>query len=110
MAWKIKDEWIDLAQGKHVVIFHNTDIGAEHHLIHEFKLAACPHCGEVKPTKEPAPRLVWDGEPMMAAHHKPRDFAAIKQSTHDQLNAHHQQLMTYRAQHPHARIGSGTKK
>ncbi len=93
MAWQIKDEWIDLAQARHTVIFHNPDTAAEHHLIHEFNLVACPHCG--------VPRIdsAW----------KPIDFEKMKTDTFAKLNAHHQTVMKYCAQHARVRLGTGPK-
>jgi len=91
MAWKIKDEWLDLAQAQHYVVFHNPDIGAEHHLIHSFKLDACPTCGQPKDSTGPV------------------DFEAVKASTLAALNAHHTQVMQYREKHSRVRLGSGPK-
>jgi hypothetical protein len=102
MAWEIKDEWIDLAQGHHKVIFHNPDVlvegwdnkprPVEHHLTHDFRLVACPHCGNAK-----------------AAEGEPLDFAKVKKQQHEALKAHHKKLMEYREKHPKVRIGSGPK-
>lgn len=102
MAWQIKDEWIDLAQGHHKVIFHNPDVQipnadgklvpVEHHLTHDFKLPACPHCGHVK--EKPAEEI---------------DFHAYKTAMHQALHAHHRQLMEYREKHKNVRIGTGPK-
>lgn len=107
MAWEIKDEWVDLAQGHHRVIFHNPDVlvpgrlrnmdvmvPVEHHLTHEFKLKACPHCGHANADEQ--------GEPI--------DFAKVKAEQQAALNAHHKQLMEYRAKHPQVRIGNGPKR
>jgi hypothetical protein len=118
MAWEIKDEWIDLAQAKHVVVFHNRDVmipadgkmvPLEHHLINDLRLSTCPHCGQPKPVKTAEPKLVWDleGTPVAAVHH---DFKTRKRLMHEALNAHHQALMEYRGQHPHVRIGTGPKQ
>lgn len=103
MAWAIKDEWIDLAQARHVVVFHNPDVlvaqpngkmaPAEHHLINEFKLAACPHCGQVKTD----------------AKNEPVDFHKTKADTLTALNAHHKQLMAYTGQHRGVRMGTGPR-
>ena len=103
--WQVKDEWIDLAQARHVVVFHNPDVlvpGAqpgklvpvEHHLINEFKLTACPHCGQVKTTDT--------GEPV--------DFVQVKADTLAALNAHHKTLMDYREKHPGATIRTAPPK
>ena len=107
MAWELKDEWIDLAQARHVVVFHNKDIEiatqkgssssqsprfAEHHLIHEFKLPACSHCGQVK--EDAATDL---------------DFATLKAETLEKLKQHHQLLMRYREKHPAARLHHGPR-
>lgn len=91
MAWTIKDEWIDLARARHVVIFSNTDTGAVHHLNHEFNVPSCAHCGQLKGAIQP------------------EDFHAAKYSTLKQLNDHHQTVMAYKEKHPHVRIGSGPK-
>lgn len=104
MAWKIKDEWIDLAQGRHTVQYHNPDVlvphpetGApvpvEHHLHHEFKLKACPHCGHANVDKQ--------GIPV--------DFAKRKTDVHEALHAHHSHMMQYREKHPQVRMGTGPK-
>lgn len=87
--WKVKDEFIDLAQARHVVIFHNQDTGAEHHLIHHFNVNACPTCGHVKQNTEGT------------------DFQKVKVDTLLSLNDHHKRLMQYREKHPHVRLGNG---
>ena len=120
MTWQIKDEWIDLAQAKHTVIFHNPEIlvtmvpgekpvPLEHHLIHDLRTPTCPHCGGFKPQRSPAPRLAWDDEGPPAEPEK-IDFAALKKQRHEELNAQHKALVAYRGQHPHARIGEGPKR
>jgi hypothetical protein len=98
MAWQIKDEWIDLAQARHYVIYHNPDVlvekelgkkvPVEHHLINMIKS---------------------DPVKMMAANTKidHKDFKAVKANMLAALNEHHQNLMQYRAQHPNVRIGTG---
>lgn len=103
MAWEIKDEWIDLAQAHHTVVFHNPDVlvdygngkpePVQHHLKHEFKLNACSHCGH--------PKVDEDGEPV--------DFHQVKADVHESLKAHHSQMMQHREKHPRVRIGSGPK-
>lgn len=103
MAWEIKDEWIDLSQGHHTVVFHNRDVlvdgddgrpvPVEHHLKHQFKLDACPHCGHAKHNAE--------GEPL--------DFHKVKTDVHEALKAHHNTMMQYREKHAHVRLGSGPK-
>lgn len=93
MSWQIKDEWIDLARARHVVVFHNPDLGPDaepHLLIHEFNVKACAHCGHAKVDAQ--------GEPL--------DFQQLKAETHAALNAHHSKVMKYRAKHPHVRIAS----
>lgn len=85
MSWSIKDEYIELAQARHVVIYANKN-GGEHHLYHHFKMDACPHCGTVK---EP-------GEPI--------DFHQVKRETLEALNAHHDRVMEYRKLHPNVRV------
>jgi glutaredoxin len=92
MSWNVKDEFLDLARGRHVVIFHNSDTKAEHHLIHEFNLSACPHCGDVKQAAAPI------------------DFAKLKAETHEKLSAHHRSVMQYRSAHPQVELRSGPKK
>ena len=104
MAWMIKDEWIDLAAARHVVVFHNPDVSmevtaggktkavpVEHHLYHHFKLDACPHCGVPGETKDL------------------EDFHQTKAKVLQALNEHHQQVMAYRELHPKVRIASGPK-
>ena len=93
MAWQIKDEWIDLQQARHTVIFTNPDTGAEHHLIHEFNFVSCPHCGQAQPTLQ-------NGKV---------DFDLIIQATLAQLNAHHQKAMEYYSKHRTVRLGTGPK-
>lgn len=124
MAWQIKDEWIDLAQGKHVVVFHNPDVlvpsrsssllsvPVEHHLMHEFKLPSCPHCGHVK-RKQPQAPAIWFGEPEPEKATLPLtgvDFVQVKAQTLLDLHGHHQQLMAYRELHPRVRLGAGPKQ
>ena len=92
MAWSIKDEYIDFQQARHVVIFHNPEFGGEHHLIHDLKLPACPHCGtpgEMKP---------------------PIDFEEVKTETLAALHGHHKQILEYAEKHPRARKGTGPKR
>jgi hypothetical protein len=91
MSWKPKDEFIDLAQARHVVIFHNPDTGAEHHLIHHFALNACATCGHVKEQAETI------------------DFQQVKVDTLAALNDHHKKLMQYREKHPHVELRSQPK-
>jgi len=93
MTWQIKDEFIDLCRARHTVIFHNPDTGAEHHLVHEFKLASCPHCGTLKAN---AAGIVIDME-------------TKKAETLTALHAHHNEVMQYREKHPRVRIGSAPK-
>lgn len=91
MAWTIHDEFIDLARSRHTVVFRNSDTGAMHHLIHEFQLNACPHCGV--PTGQ-APGV---------------DFAQVKAQTHAALEAHHKSVMAYKEQHRLVRLGNAPK-
>lgn len=108
MAWTIRDEWIDLAAARHVVVFHNPDVlvqatrgravlGAkvpvEHHLHHEFKLKACPLCGHATQNEQ--------GISI--------DFSVTKQEVHEALNGHHRLMIQYREKHPNVRLGSGPK-
>jgi hypothetical protein len=81
----------------------------EHHLINEFKLAACPHCGHLKPAQE-AGRVTAKSVLQTAVDEEPPDFHEIKRRVLAGLQEHHQQLMSYREQHPRVRIGSGPKK
>ena len=92
MSWALHDEWIDLAESRHVAIFRNRDTEAEHHLIHAFNLSACPTCGDPKETA------------------KPVDFHAKKAEILETLNAHHRQVLQYGELHPQVRRGSGPKK
>ena len=91
MSWRITDEHIDLARCRHVVIFKNHDTGGEHHLVYEFKLNACAHCGRP--------------QDQIAAV----DFDKVKADTLESLNAHHNQVMEYRAKHPRVRVLAGVK-
>jgi len=103
MTWEIKDEWIDPARGVHSVVYHNREflqpneagkmVPVEHHLVHHFKLKACPHCGSAN----------------VDAQGIPLDFAAKKTETHEALTAHHKAIMDYRAKHPQVRLGSEPK-
>ena len=103
MAWQIKDEFIDLAQAKHTVIYHNPDVlvdygrgklePQEHHLIHDFSLNACPHCGALHPD----------------AQAKPVDFEKKKSDTLAALEAHHRLVRQKLELHPRARLGSAPK-
>lgn len=108
MSWAIKDEWIDLEQGRHYVIFHNPDIKVvpasgvgthvpkEHHLVHSFQLPACPHCGKVNAED------VQDTAQTI-------DFEKHKEDTLAALNAHHKAVMDYKAKHPRVRLGRGPR-
>jgi len=110
MAWQLKDEWIDLAQHKHTVVYHNPDIlvpavdpltkkplvptkmvPAEHHLINHYKMEACPTCGR-------------------AQLNMPADFDEERKKLESQLADHHTQSMQYREKHHGVRIGSGPKQ
>lgn len=110
MAWNIKDEWIDLGAARHVAVFHNPDVlvhapnqqhrgsglnavPVEHHLIHEFKLKACPHCGHAKQDEQGIPT----------------DFALTKQEVQAALSGHHRLMQQYKEKHPNVRLGSGPK-
>lgn len=105
MAWEIKHEFIDLAKSRHYVVFHNKDVlelaydgsgkmvPREHHLMYEFGLNTCPHCGQVK-------------DPPMAPE---VDFHAKKADMLAALNAHHQFTMKHVGKHPKVRLGSGPK-
>jgi hypothetical protein len=94
MSWAIHDEFVDFGNFRHTVIFKNRDTGAEHHLIHEFKLHSCPHCGVVK--TQP------NGEPI--------DFALLKAETLAALQAHHKTVLQYGEKHVNIRRGSERKK
>jgi hypothetical protein len=89
MSWRIHDEFIDLAQARHVVIFRN-DVGAEHQLLHEFMLPSCPHCGE--------PKLGIVGTPL--------DFEKTKADTLAALNDHYRRVMNYREKHARVEVRS----
>lgn len=109
MAWEIRDEWINLAAAHHCVVFHNRDVlvpqivpgtngkvvqaPVEHHLKHEFKLKACPHCGHAKVDQQGIPT----------------DFALTKAEVEAALKGHHQLMMQYREKHPKVRLGNGPK-
>ena len=109
MAWQIKDEFIDLAQAKHTVIYHNPDVlvdygrgkmePQEHHLIHDFSLNACPLCG--------APQSVSVGESVGAQ--EPLDFEKKKTETLAALHAHHQLVRKKLELHPRVRLGRAPK-
>lgn len=103
MSWSIKDEWIDLAQAHHVVVYHNPHVMIQgedgkpapvtHVVTHAFNIEACPTCGHTKRTQ--------------AGEHV--DFAEMKGSILNDLNGHHQSVMAYRELHKHVRLGSGPK-
>lgn len=92
MSWKEHDEWIDLVRGRHTVLYRNSDTGAVHHLIYDFHLPACPHCGAVK-----------------VATAEPVDFHTVKANTLATLNAHHQRMLKHKENHSRVRTGSGPK-
>lgn len=116
MAWQIKDEWLDLAQAKHVVIYHNPEIlvdaggpkpvPQEHHLIHQFGIEACSTCGHVKHRPKQMMAKPEGGEVEVPAI----DFSQVKTDTLEALHNHHQTLMQYRAKHPNVPLRSGPKK
>jgi hypothetical protein len=90
MSWTIHDEFIDLSQARHVVVFKNRDTGTEHHLINLFGLKACPTCGTVKASE-------------------PVDFEKLKSDTLATLNAHHRTMLQYREKHSRVRLGTEPK-
>lgn len=92
MSWKIKEEYIDLAQSRHVVIFHNSDTKLEHHLVHHLSLGCCPACGDVKSSNEPM------------------DFARWKADTLAALNDHHRRVMKYKELHAGVELRSKPKQ
>ena len=94
MSWKLHDEFIDPEQGRHVVIYKNSDTGAEHHLINLLHLDSCPHCGR----------------PNEADASEPVDFHKVKTDTLQSLQEHHRKVAAYREQHPQARLGKAPKK
>jgi hypothetical protein len=91
MGWAVQDEFIDLAKSRHVVVYRNSDTLAVHHLINEFRLNACPHCGV--PTGQ-APSV---------------DFAQVKSQTLAALEVHHRSVMAYKEKNPRVRLGSAPK-
>lgn len=93
MAYRQEDEWIDLAQGKHVVVYRNADTGHEHHYINLFGVDACPTCGHGMMTQE--------GHAL--------DFHQMKIDKLVELNDHHKKVSAYREKHPHVRLGTGPK-
>jgi hypothetical protein len=96
MAWQITDEYIDLIRSRHVVIFKNPEYGPEHpghHLIHDFRLNVCPHCG--------TPHQNAIGEPV--------DFEKVKTETLAALHAHHRVAMQKKEANPRVRIGTKPK-
>lgn len=119
MAWQIKDEWIDLAQGKHVVVYHNPDIlvdagggsltPQEHHLIHHFGVDACPHCGHVKESKDKRLKASVDGDKVKVDDPEV-DFNQVKLAMLATLHGHHEKMMQYAAKHPNVRRGHGPKQ
>jgi hypothetical protein len=102
MSWRLKDEWINLADRHHYVIFHNPDVlidygkglvPQEHHLMYSFDLAACPHCGAIHAIA---------GEPV--------DMEQVKVETLAMLNQHYRKAMAHREKHPRVAIRSDSKK
>lgn len=93
MSWSIKDQYIDLTRSRHVVVFHNRDTNAEHHLINEFKFPSCPHCGQVNYTTQ-----------------QPVDFNTVISNTLKQLNDHHRTVLQYKESFPQVRVGTEPKK
>jgi hypothetical protein len=93
MSWQQTDEFIDLERARHVVIYKNRDTGAEHQLIHEFMVQACPHCGSI------------DSQGL-----KLLDMEEKKTKTLASLNAHHKAVMAYRAKYPRVSTVSLIKK
>ena len=90
MSWQQHDEFVDLAQSRHVVVFKNRDTGEQHHLMNFFSLTKCPTCGNVQPGT-------------------PADFDKAKADTLAALNAHHRQSLAYREQHKNVRLGTAPK-
>ena len=90
MTWKIHDEFIDLPRARHVAIFRNAQTGGEHHIVYEFGLKKCAHCGR--------PHEDLNGELL--------DFRKIKDDTLEALNEHHAKVTKYRERHPHVALRS----
>lgn len=90
MSWRIKDEWIDHAQARHYVVFHNSDTKQEHHLINYFGLKSCPTCGA------PSAQVQVD-------------FEKIKASTLFSLQTAHRQALQYHEKFRGVRSGNGPK-
>jgi hypothetical protein len=105
MTWHIREEWIDLAASRHVVIFHNPDVlvedyrgsgkmvPQEHHLIYEFG-----------PWKDHATGTMKANQPQI------EDFAQHKVDTLAALQAHHQLVMQHRDAHKQVRLATGPKR
>jgi len=91
MTWRIKDEWVETDKSRHVVVFHNPDTKGEHHLVHEFGVLSCPHCGHIKSTDI-------------------ADFAQIKADELKKLNDHHRKVAAYLEKHVNVRRGDGPKQ
>jgi hypothetical protein len=94
MSYKIKDEFMDLAQGRHVVIFRNEDTGHEHQLINHINLHSCPTCGLPRPDATGAKI----------------DFEQTKAETLATLNENHKQVAEYRGKHQRVRLGNTPKQ
>lgn len=101
MAWEQREEWVDLATSKHVVVFHNRDVlvdygrgkkePQEHHLIYDFRPWGVAEGGAMKGADAVPERL---------------DFEQVKKDTLEALKAHHKLSMQHREKHPSAPIKS----
>ena len=107
MAWQIKDEWIDLAQAKHTVIFHNPDVMVnmdrgkmepqEHSIVNDFTLPCCKTCGMPDTNSESKVQRSID------------DFEKNKAGMLAALHTHHRQIRQKLERNPKVRLGSEPK-
>lgn len=85
MAWRIKEEHLDLAEGLHRIVFENPEVLTRegkpqtHERAIFLKVDGCPYCGHTQEKTE-------TGE---------IDVEAIKSATLKRLNAHHEAMLAH---------------
>ncbi len=86
MAWRIKDEHLDMAEGMHRIIYENPEVLTRdgvpqtHEVSIFLKLDHCPYCGHV-PEK--------DAQGTIDVHKTSKEMQ-------ERLNQHHEQLVQHR--------------
>lgn len=80
MAFEIKEQYLDLHTGMHVIRLHHPESKREHLVQVHVGLDACPACGHVTPRED-------------------FDASAHVAETIEKLDDHHAQILAYAARH-----------